>query len=810
MSGYEFKKLVTMIAPLCSDRNIRLTMTGPTDSTTDFQYAQAPSVSISEVLLGVRRRSRLILIVTILAFVCGMLIVRLATPVYTTEALVLIEDLETPLDRIQQGGDQQRLTIDDRIVQSQISVLKSLDFMERVVANLQLEERPEFNGAIDDIGLKKQLMLKLGFGEDPRLKTPQERAVSGLADNLVVYQLPESNVVGIKYTSPNSKTATDVTNTLAELYVTSTRESQQRPAMRAREWLADQVGKLSEKVQNAEAEIEAFRASAGLLEGTSSTLGAQAVSELNSQITVAEAARVEAQARADAIRGLLAAKGTVDGSSDVMNSPLIQRLQEQRTVAARRVADLSPIYLANHPRMKAAQSELENVDREIRREALKVVSALEDQAKIAAARERSLRDSLERQKSLEANANADEVKLKVLERQAAADRALLETLLGKYADASVEQDLASQPGRARIIQQAPQPVSPSFPKPGPMVALMTLAGFLISLGVCFLVEIMQAASRLARPAGSPSQGPANLPLAAVSTDRVVRPDPPLPAVKVVESEPVTGLRTETIGGMALSPPTAVMAEPVEADAVTGQFAPSSFTTIVALPSLAHEDDLLGIMNSGDDGHPANRAIVEVGDWVWSGMKHEQARRICLASLGGRPADAAFATIALARRLAAGSYRVILVDIARDPRQIDRIMGLPEGPGLSEFLAGLPDIESLVSVDPASGLHILRIGGDRAAVNRAILEQRLDKVLGELAGTYDAVLIHGGEADGWTAAVARKSDAAIILAAPARMQDASAAIASLQKAGVKKAGIVELLPQFGLSAALQDTPLAANE
>jgi tyrosine-protein kinase Etk/Wzc len=228
-----------------------------------------------------------------------------------------------------------------------------------------------------------------------------------------------------------------------------------------------------------------------------------------------------------------------------------------------------------------------------------------------------------------------------------------------------------------------------------------------------------------------------------------------------------------------------------------------------LPSLAGDADLLGTISTGEESHPANRAIAEIGEWVWSGRNGEKLQRICLASLGGRPADAAFATIALSRRLASGGNRVVLVDIARDPRQIGKILGLPEGPGLSEFLAGQPDIESLVSTDSASGLRILRIGGDRALVNRAILEQRLDKVLSELAASYDSILIHGGEADGWAAAIARKSDGAIILAAPARMQDAAAAVASLTRGGVKKAGIVELQPQFGRAAIDEAPPLAAN-
>ncbi len=74
-------------------------------------------------------------------------------------------------------------------------------------------------------------------------------------------------------------------------------------------------------------------------------------------------------------------------------------------------------------------------------------------------------------KGRKSTANLDEVKLKALERESAADKALLESLLLRYADASARQDLSTQPGMARIIQQAAVPTSPSFPKSGPLCCL---------------------------------------------------------------------------------------------------------------------------------------------------------------------------------------------------------------------------------------------------------------------------------------------------------------------------------------------------
>ena len=73
--------------------------------------------------------------------------------------------------------------------------------------------------------------------------------------------------------------------------------------------------------------------------------------------------------------------------------------------------------------MVAARAEIANIDRQIRAEALKIVSSLDEQARVAESRQKSLEASLEKLKTQESTANLDDVKLKALERNAAADRA---------------------------------------------------------------------------------------------------------------------------------------------------------------------------------------------------------------------------------------------------------------------------------------------------------------------------------------------------------------------------------------------------
>ena len=686
------------------------------------------SIDIVDVLRGMRRRKTLIAGITLAALLGGLTLVQGLKVVYSSEAQILIENLETPFDRTQGTDADRRLAIDDRIVASQMSVLTSQDLGRRVVAALKLENNPEFNPLLKGkVSALSEIRLALGFGEDPRRMTPEQRAMARYRSQLSVYQLPESNVIVVKYSARDPRIAAEVANTLAETYVLSTRESQSQPTGRAREWLAQQIAELRSKVAESEAAVERFRAEAGLLQGTTVTLGTQEVSELNTQITLAEAARTEAQARADSIRKLLASKGTVDASSDVLASGVIQAIKEQQAAAARQVAELSATYLPSHPRMIAAQNELNRTNRQLRSEALKVVQGLEQQAQIAEAREKSLRASLENLKQKESGANLEEVKLKALEREAGANRALLETMLARYADASARQNLASQPGLARIIQSAVVPSSPSFPKRGPMVLLITIAGFAFALGLAFILEIMKVASTL------------NERLGVISGSQPVN-----------RASGLTQAKVEAVR----QPHPHILAAPPQTVEVTA-------------------------------------AAEDMAAWV-SGLRgNADTRRVAVTGIGVGAGDSSLAALGLARALDRAGQRVILADFARGGSSHERLCSVMPGPGISELVSGRADFTKVVGRDSLSAVHLLRFGLDRTPAAFAAVDKRVEPMFKSLASSYDTIVVNAGEAQRELAHLLQKCEAVVILAPPSRAVDAAAAAQSLRQMGIKDAKVIAI-------------------
>jgi polysaccharide biosynthesis transport protein len=715
----------------------------------DQQLNQA-SISLLDVLRGMGRRKLLICAITLLSLAGGVGFIMKTAPVYTTESQLIIENLSSPYDRTQLPDEQRGEAIGDRDIQSQISVLKSRDLALQVVKALKLEERDEFDPLrARPPGMVQTLLLSLGFGEDPRSMTPEQRALKRYASQLVVYQTPESNVVSVRYSANDAKTAAEVANALARSFVSTTAETKLKPTARAREWLAGQIDDLRKKLSTSEAAIESFRAQAGLLKGERSTLGTQELSELNSQITLAQTARTEAEERAKSISQLLATKGTVDASNDVLNSPNVQQLREQQVTAAKLVAELRATYLPNHPKMIAAQNQLNSVDRQIRAEALKVVQGLGEQAKIAQAREESLRARLEEMKGSETTANQDDVKLQAMEREAAADKVLLESLLLRYADANTRQNTSTQPGIARIIQEAAAPTSPSFPKPGPTVLLATLAGLALSLGLSFLLEVMSASNRLAQA----------FPLPQIP--EAIAPEP------TFQQAPVT--------------------QPVASPPAKS----SAMIPLASFPVSASPESNVQLLSHKNSTHVASAG--PVAEWALDLHASSSVRQLAVFSVGDRYNGSSLGAVLIARAIAARNARVIVVDLKPSGSIVDMLFGLPPGPGFADLLSGSVDFTKVISRDAASSAHLLRFGKAKDSTAASLLNQRVDTVLDALATIYDIVIVHAGEATSSTPSLISNCQAALILAPANQILEAAKAAQMLSAARPLSVQIIKLEP-----------------
>ncbi len=447
--------------------------------------------SIGRVLL---RKKRFIIIPTILAFALSLLIVNLITPRYKSEARILIDGRENVFLRPSGERNDERNVVDPEAVASQVQLVLSRDLAREVIKKNNLAENPEFDPVLSGVSPLKSLLALFGIGRDPLRMTPEERVLEAYYDRLTAYAVEKSRVIVIEFQSGDPELAASIANSIADGYLVLQLNARQEQAKAAGQWLSGEIDNLRKKVADAESRVEEFRSKSSLFIGINNTsLSNQQLGEINTQLNNARALKSDAESKARLIRGMLQTGKPIE-ASEVLNSELIRRLSEQRVTLRAQLAEQSSTLLDRHPRIRELKAQLADLDRQLREEAGKISRSLENDARIASGRVESLSNNLEQLKKLATSSNGDDVKLRALEREARAQRDLLESYLAKYREATTRENIDAAPSDGRIISRAIVSNTPAYPKKLPVVLIATLATLMLTTGTIVTGELLRITS----------------------------------------------------------------------------------------------------------------------------------------------------------------------------------------------------------------------------------------------------------------------------------------------------------------------------
>jgi len=489
-----------------------------------FQPQTDVEIDFGQLMRALRRRlPYLILFVVLVAVAVWMVLGRIA-PVYKSETTLLVQSADASLAGATPGGAD-TTAVDAQAITSQVQIIKSRDLAQAVSQKLDLASKPEFDPKAAHPSLISSLLQKVGLAKPPSTTNVQDQVLGVYFADLSVYAIENSRVIAIDFSSTNPQVAADVANAIADEYLSRQSAAKRDTSADAAQWLSDQIVNLRAKVQNAEAAVEDFRSRNNLFDtggSTPTTLSQQQLNDLNTQLSQVRAARTSAEAKAAQIQAALQSNG-VPSITDVLNSPVIQNLVEQEVALKGQIAQLSATLLPGHPRMRELNAQVVGLDQQIAAEAQKILGSVESEVSLDKAQETQLQQQLASAKQTTATQNDASVQLRALEREAAADRDLLETYLGRYREAVGREQGPNLPADARVISRAAVAASPDFPKKVPLTAAATMAALILAIAFILLRELasgrpMRSFAMAAEPE-APS-APAEAPL--VSAEESVR------------------------------------------------------------------------------------------------------------------------------------------------------------------------------------------------------------------------------------------------------------------------------------------------
>jgi uncharacterized protein involved in exopolysaccharide biosynthesis len=693
---------------------------------------QAGDLDLRALGQALMRKKGWIIVPTMLAAALSITAVNLVTPRYKSEARILIDGRENVFLRPNGERNEERSALDAEAVTSQVQLLLSRDLAREIIRKNKLAERPEFDPVLQGISPLKSTLALFGIGRDPFSLTPEERVLDAYFDRFTAYAVDKSRVIVIEFQSRDPELAARVANSIAEGYLVLQQGARQDQAKSAGQWLSGEIDNLRKKVADAEARVEDFRSKSSLFVGTNNTtLSNQQMGELNTQLNNARALKSDAESRARLIREMLQSGKPIE-ASEVLNSELTRRLSEQRVTLRAQLAEQSSTLLDGHPRIKELKAQLADLDRQLREEASKISRSLDNDARIAGGRVDGLSASLDQLKKQATSSNGQDVQLRALEREAKAQRDLLESYLAKYREATARENIDAAPADGRIISRASVSNTPAYPKKLPIVLIATLATLMLSAGAIATGELLRmTAPRAPAPfvfPSFPALDPAPVPVLAPEVDDVAATDP-VPAV----SEPDPEMPRE-------EPDPEMMPVETRTDVLT------EFTEIEQLAR-----DLCG---AGD-----------------------AARKITILGTAEK-GDVTLTVLTLAR-LIARDARVVVVDLgstsAFAATSID-----PAAPGLAELMLGETSFSQVITKDRLSRVHLVSAG--RPGFDRALLHSpRLKLAIDALLRVYDHVLLDASAASDLPAAMLTAEARAVVVPDASMDADARALMCEQLKA-----------------------------
>jgi polysaccharide biosynthesis transport protein len=261
-------------------------------------------VNLNEYLLKVKRRWKPALAVFLLTVgVTGGLSL-LQTKTYQAEGKILFKqkNAATYTGIGQESGTLEPILADQTPLSTQIEVLESEPVIQQVIDRLKLTD--DQNEPLKPKDFRKRLTTEVVGGTD---------------------------VVDIKYKHPNAKVASEVVNTLMDVYVKEQIRGNQSEPAAAKDFITKELPSIESKVQDTESQISAFRTENNIVDigeekrGIVGTLGA-----LNQQISTTGSQLQGIQAQTSALQGQLGLDlNQAVAANQLGGSPEVQSILDQ-------------------------------------------------------------------------------------------------------------------------------------------------------------------------------------------------------------------------------------------------------------------------------------------------------------------------------------------------------------------------------------------------------------------------------------------------------------------------------------------------
>jgi len=394
---------------------------------------------------------------------------------------------------------------------TQLKLLENPALARQVVLTLDLQHNPAFFGGQTQGGVFSSLRRIFSKSKNTNkapaapggLTVVGESEVTG--DSLTPEQLaelepyedaiiggesiepvPGTNLIKIKFVHPDPELAQKVANTLAEVFVNNNLQRATAGSSKAEDILAKEIATFQTKIKREQEEQFNYAKNHNLplTADASGNLEAARLATLSGQLLQAENERKLVQAQ------LESARKEQDPFSipDVNASARVDKLRDRISALKEKRDALLTVYTSEWPDVKKIDAQLKGLEAELAKAPPEILTSIQRRYEAAVSRENLLRRSYDQQKGTTTQQTRDQIDLIALTRGLETDQQYLNTLLQRQRELQVAS--GDRSNDVNIATYSRLPKEPIGPQRLRNIFIAFLLSLCAGIGLAFLLDFL--------------------------------------------------------------------------------------------------------------------------------------------------------------------------------------------------------------------------------------------------------------------------------------------------------------------------------
>jgi capsular exopolysaccharide synthesis family protein len=600
-------------------------------------------------------------------------------------------------------------------IKTKMLMVKSHSLLGEVVTAHELDKNPQFyasggkRSVLEAVGL---IAAKFGVGvppdDDPlqtdpagavrdgdaaQAKKQVDRCIALLNGRLGVEPVKETRALRISFSHSDPELAANITNWVAEAFLTRNFETKTERFTGAARWLDESTRRMKARVEEAEQKLTTYTREHGIfLTDKEGTLTTAKLSSLHDQVVRAESERILKGSLYEEVK-----QGNVtripEAYADLLfkSSPKLLELQKRLAELQTQKAELSVKYGPAYPKVVEVQQKIEAINALIGDSSKSLEAKLNTEYERARRDEQMLKAALGHAKNEANTQNQAAIQYNILKQDVDTNKTLYQDFLNKTNQANAQR--AEQQNNLSIIERAEVPSYPTGPRRGLSILMALTLSSAFAFGMAFFLDYLDNTVKTVEDVSRFAQ----LPALSVIPASGAAPHGRFSArgIKALGHVSAAG-SLEPATGIAMLPSLDGRSSAAEAYRV--------LRTSVLLSSAGHAPKSI-LITSGQPGEGKTTTVVNTG--------------VSLAQTGAS---------------------VLIIDCDLRRPSTHKVLGIDHERGLSTYLSRDVPLDDVIQKLQIANLSLIPCGPIPPNPAELIISEKMKEMLKELSERYDHILI----------------------------------------------------------------------